>query len=144
MNLKNQKGITGVDIAAAICILSIFTGILATLFYNIAVTNESVRRNATANRYIVAVIEEIQLSNYNDVTNDYVDSIIATMEKDFPGYTCVRAGENPEKPLENNSIINYKDTHPSAQDVIKKIRLMVTYSIGERIENVQITTLKTK
>ena len=45
MNLKNSKGVTGIDIAISVLILILFVSLITGLFYNTSVTTKKINRN---------------------------------------------------------------------------------------------------
>ena len=47
-HLKDEKGITGIDITIAIIIITVFVAIIATLFYNIQNSSASIERRTKA------------------------------------------------------------------------------------------------
>ena len=57
MNLKNEKGITNIDIIVSIIIITLFVAIIATLMSNINGNSDSVERRAEATNYAINEIE---------------------------------------------------------------------------------------
>ena len=67
--LKNKKGVTMMDLAIAVTILSVFTGIVGRLYVLIAQNNIIIRQNAIATYYVVRIAEDIDKMTYEEVTN---------------------------------------------------------------------------
>lgn len=70
--IKDQKGMTGVDITISILIIAIFTSIVMTLVYNVYVTSVTQKRATVASNYLVDIFEYIDQINYDEVTNESI------------------------------------------------------------------------
>lgn len=70
--IKDQKGMTGVDITISILIIAIFTSIVMTLVYNVYVTSVTQKRATVASNYLVDIFEYIDQINYDEVTNENI------------------------------------------------------------------------
>ena len=60
MSFKSQKGFTGADVTVAILIITVFAGIIASLYQNYAMSSKQIERQAEATNYAVTEIEEIK------------------------------------------------------------------------------------
>ena len=56
MNLKNDRGIAGVDIAVSLVILLIFVSLIAGLFYNISNTSKKLDKKTEATNLAINTI----------------------------------------------------------------------------------------
>lgn len=79
-NVKNERGITGVDITISILMIAIFTSIVATLSYNIYVTSVAQKRATVASNYLIDIFESIDKMNYENVTVDNIISKISDID----------------------------------------------------------------
>lgn len=70
--IKDQKGMTGVDITISILIIAMFTSIVMTLVYNVYVTSVTQKRATVASNYLVDIFEYIDQINYDEVTNENI------------------------------------------------------------------------
>ena len=68
--LKEQKGIAASDALIAVLILILFSGLIATISYNIYLSNTSIKRMSKATSYIVDMFEYIDKSDYDYVTEE--------------------------------------------------------------------------
>ena len=48
MNVKSQKGFTGIDITIAIIVITLFVSIISVVFYNITISSKKVERKTEA------------------------------------------------------------------------------------------------
>ena len=69
-NLKNSDGFVASDAIMAIIIITIFTAIIATLAYNIYLSNSSLKRMSKANNYIIDIFEYVDKLYYEEVTEE--------------------------------------------------------------------------
>ena len=70
MNIKNEKGFTGADVTVAILIVTIFAGVIASLYQNYVTSATEIERRAQATNYAVNVIEEIKKNENEYFTGD--------------------------------------------------------------------------
>ena len=111
----------------------IFVGIITSLFYNFYITTNSKNRNAIATNYIIDIVEEIKLIDYEDIDQQSVEEVISNME--IPAsYTIV------------GQLQRYNETEGNTDkaDLIKILKITAEYSLGEKTEKIEISTLITK
>ena len=95
MYIKEEKGLTGIDIAISIIIITIFISVLANLIMNINLNSEKTKRMEIATAYAVQEIEQLKAKGYVDEYNNKgVDKKDIISEKDimdkdnnFTGYS---------------------------------------------------------
>ena len=68
--LKEEKGFAAQDGLIAVLIIALFTGVIATISYNIYLAKSSAKRISKATSYIVDVFEYIDKIYYDDVTTE--------------------------------------------------------------------------
>lgn len=66
MVIKEEKGITGIDIAISVIIITIFIAMIANLIANININNKDSERKTKAVSYAVQEIEKIKALGYSD------------------------------------------------------------------------------
>ena len=64
MNVKEEKGLTGIDIAISIILITIFIALIANLISNIKIDSEDIKRKTIATSYAVQEIESIKAQGY--------------------------------------------------------------------------------
>ena len=69
-NLKKSNGFAASDALIAVLIITLFTGIIASLLYNIYLSNASLKRMSKANGYIVDVFEYVDKIYYDKVSEN--------------------------------------------------------------------------
>ena len=142
MDLRNNKGITGIDISVALIIIVLFVGIVSTLSYNYVVASRSVNRKAIATNIAIARIEELKQTPYDEILEMDETSQDATKYANADG-VMLTSGSGPYKVVTKVQ----KYTNPNIeniQDVIKIITVTVNYNIANREENIELRSTITK
>lgn len=165
INFKNNRGITGIDLAVAMIVIVLFVSLIFALFYNVYISTVGVRRNEQAISYAVAILETIEQYDYEDVTTEEepedifindLQAVVDNINKDTAPEIenrktrIVRENTNIET-FTNPYIITIdvtryeKEDHTETLDIVKTITLNTYYRIGkkEEKEKVEIKTLKT-
>lgn len=130
-NFKNQNGFVAADSIIAILLITLFTGIIMTLSYNIYLTSAFIKRNSQATEYIVKIFEEIDKEYYDDLTVENLDSFIESL--DIPdGYEITP------------NIYNGIPSETFEEDLIKTVKIKIEYELGKTIKYVEMSKLKTR
>lgn len=145
MNVKSQKGFTGIDITIAIIVITLFVSIISVVFYNITISSKKIERKTEATYIAQDVIEKIKALNYDDVIetegtepveiSEYKKS--DTLIIDNKEYDSAYTIEIKVKKYVPNS--NGQENNDS-NDLVKIINVNVLYKIGKELENVELTT----
>ncbi len=126
--MKSEKGFTGVDIAISVVILMTFVTVITSMFYNLAITSNRIKRKAEATNIAIRVIETMKILEFDKLTEGMtLDDInnLSNNKIEVPnGYTVTVGVDN--------------STYP---DVIKIISVQVDYKIGKQDEDINIETL---
>lgn len=69
MIIKEEKGVTGIDIAISVIIITIFIAMIANLIANININSKEIERKTKATSYAVQEIERIKALGYSDDYN---------------------------------------------------------------------------
>lgn len=106
MNLKDNKGITGVDVAVATVILIVFVSLVAGLFYNLSSTSKSIERKSTATNLAIEVIEALKITDFTvlyeyeavqkEMTSEELETLTGKTIEIPNGYTVAISITNPE------------------------------------------------
>ena len=71
--LKRENGLAGTDAIIAVLIITLFTGLIASISYNIFLSNSSIKRMSRANSFIIDAFEYVDRSYYDDVTKESLE-----------------------------------------------------------------------
>lgn len=133
--LKQNKGFTTADVAISIVIIMIFVAMITTVFYNFYLSTSAKNRNAIATNCIIDVIENAKLLNYEDVNNESLQKLISDKTVNIPNGFTVTTSVQKYNEIEGNE---------DKEDVIKLLTVKVEYSVGNKKESTQISTIITK
>lgn len=137
LKMKEKKGFTAIDITISIIIIMLLVGIIATLYYNFYLTASARNRNAIATNCIIDVIERVKLMNYNDVNMQNINELLQSLREDKT---------LPEEYKFTIEIQNYNEQEKNVNklDIIKILKVKVEYTVGQKEEKIEISTLITE
>lgn len=139
MSIRENKGITGVDISVAVIIILMFTSLLVSLIYNINIVSKNIERSAEATFLAQQVIEESKSIKYEDINREHWTSTIE--EEKAKGYNLDITVELPESLKE--SVYNHYEKFCD-NDIIKQVTAKVSYAVGKETKNIEISTIITR
>lgn len=151
-NLKKSNGFAASDALIAILIITLFTGIIASLLYNIYLSNASLKRMSKANGYIVDVFEYIDKAYYDEVSendlilyfnNKYYSNEDAEVVAEKDEDTLVeKYGDTPFKVIINLQNYNEIEGNTGKLDLVKEITMTVKYRLGNKDQEITIKRIK--
>lgn len=131
INWKANKGVTMNDIVIAMIILSLFVGVISSLFYQIAYHNTSIQMNAMAVHYAVRIAESIDKMKYEEVDETLNNTLNETYEL-------------PDSFNATIKVDNYSQNDTSKLDIIKIVRIEVDYEFMNETRSYGLKKLKIK
>lgn len=131
MNLKKEEGFTQIDIIVAVLIVMVFASVIAGLFSNLATKRNESARKCEATNLAIETIEAIKIKEYSSVTSDINIEELGISSR--TGYVVNITVDNYKDYSENNG----KDI----KDVIKKVTVKVSYTVGKTNNDVTLSTL---
>lgn len=133
MNIKSQKGITGIDISIAVIIILLFMGLIATLIYNYTQNSSEVKRKSNATYIIIDVLEYAKNLNYSELNEENINNYQKNKflnDKKYEGYLVETKVEDCSEIFGENS-----------EDVFKKVTVTVKYQVKKNENKLQIYTI---
>ncbi|MBP3256348.1 MAG: hypothetical protein J6M60_07715 [Clostridia bacterium] len=127
--MKNNKGISLTEVSVSIIILSLFVGIIGSLFYQIGLNTEMIKYNAIATHYAVKVAEDIDKLSYENVNNEFLNTTL------IPSY-------NIEDQFSIGVDVRNYNENNTKEDLLKIVTIQVNYSFLNRNETYKIEKLK--
>ena len=138
IRIKDEKAVVMSDVIIGIIIIILLGGIVGSLFYQIAYNNTSVKLNAIAVYYAIKTAEYIDEIPYEQVNNSLDSTIVSKLNEKY----------SPEKLLSDSYIININvqnyDTDGTKEDIIKKVKITVSYNLLGQQKEYEISKLKIK
>lgn len=138
--LKSNKGITGADAVLGVALAILFSGIIATLSYNIYVTSSSLKRSSKALEYITSTFEYVATQYYDNVTEDNIKNYISTK---LDRKISINEG-TPYKAQVSVTKYNQIEGNTDKLDLVKEITMSVTYKLGDKDQTIEIKTAKSR
>lgn len=132
MNLKSEKGVTGIDIAIAIIIVGLFIGIIVSLMYGINRSSSDIYKKTEATNYAISEIEKLKAEDFDTLETKQISGYI----EGTPYYRTIK-------------IIDYADLEENkGQDkvkgLIKKVTVEILYKSGKEDKKVELSTVISK
>ena len=142
MLVKEEKGLTGLDIAISIVVITIFIAMIANLIANINLNTQDIKRKSTATSYAIQEIEKVKAQGYiDDYNSKGIDSEDVLKDEDiysnseFSGY---------HKKVTIKDYVLVKNNKNKKQDIVKEITVEISYKLGGKDKKVTITTYVAK
>jgi len=134
MKLKDNRGFTTADVSISIIIVILFTFIIAGAYYNYYISNANIGRNSRALNYAIDVIETVEQMNYNDISNESVQTKVQDMYNN---------GTISQPYQVTTQIVKYNETdgNTDKEDLIKILTVQVEYAMGDKTESFDISRL---
>lgn len=124
--LKNNKGITGIDLTISIIVLTIFAGLIVGLMvnnYNVAI---EIQKGANAMSYATMILEKVDEKAYEKVTNNFVQEL------------------GDEISINSDYTVNLEVNQADDKNYVKRVTVKVTYTVNNEEKSLVIRKLKIK
>lgn len=149
--LKEQKGFAASDALIAVLIITLFAGLIATISYNIYLSNSSIKRMSKATSYIVDVFEYVDKSYYDDVTKDslinyfnekyYQETNPEVKAKLIGGTEEINTPFKVEIGVEK---YNEQEGNTDKLDLVKEVTMTVRYELGNKPQEITMKHTKSR
>ena len=123
MNFRNNKGFTGIDISVSVIIILILIPTVFGIVYNIQRIRVKTERQAEAVDIATNILEAVKNTTYGGVN------------------ASTYSYEGKNKVHYNVAIEVQKMPNENAEDLLKKVKVTVTYPIGNETKSIDISTL---
>lgn len=128
MNLKSEKGYTGIDIAISVIVIFIFISMISMLSYNFNSTSMEIEYRAEALDIAMNEIEIMKTKSWQDIT---------TEDTKYRETTEVQQGYYRTIIVEDYHDI---DSSKVAQ-ILKKITVRIEYKFKKNMQKVELSTV---
>lgn len=128
--LKSNQGFTMQDLAIAIIILFLFVGTIGGIYLTIYQVQADTKIDSIATLYTVQIMEYIDKVSYDDVINGMEDTV--RQEFGIPESFGILIDVSSYLPTGNS------------QDLVKQVKLTLTYHFGNDDRTINIEKLKIK
>lgn len=128
--LKSEKGFTMQDLIAALFIITLFVGIISSLMYSVYKTNVRADLTAQMATYAVQILEDIDRIPYEEVNSELASTYYDKFS--IPGGMQIAL-----------DVSKYGE-EVNAEDVMKIVKLNMSYTVENETEEFSVTRLKIK
>ncbi len=137
MNIKNQKGYTGIDIAISVVVLFIFVSIIAMLSYSINSSAKEIDLKSEATAIAVEEIENLKNKNFTQISE---------MESNNNGEQEPVKVDNKEGFFKTISIKDYSDLteQEKVPGLVKQATVKISYQFKGKNQSVELSTIFSK
>ena len=137
MELKNNRGVTGVDVAIAVVVLTVFVAFVASLFYNTGNTAKKVERKSEATNLAIEVIEGMKVVGARNFSDLPPGEDTLTIDK-------INELNSSSITVPNGYTVKIEIDDKYNDNVVKILKVEVEYLSGKDTEKVDIQTLVKK
>ena len=138
MLIKDEKGLTGIDIAISIIIITIFISIIGNLIVNINLNSKNIERKTMATSYAIQEIEKIKAQGYIDNYNDKgIDEEYILKEEDILNNGEI-TGYYKKVLIKDYVLIQNDKTKQS--NLVKEVIVQISYKVANKEQQVEIST----
>ena len=146
MNLKNNNGYTGVDISIAMIFILILVPTIFGIIYSIQKTNAEVERKSEAISIATDILETAKSLEYSEVSLDEGKQLVLELNNKYtnvnPNYEYSKTGnKNVYYKIEIEIENYYPQNTTEIEDLVKKLKVTVTYPIGNITKSIDISSL---
>lgn len=138
MIIKEEKGVTGIDISISLIVITIFISMIASLIANININAEDTQRKTKATSYAIQEIEKIRALGYStEYEGKGINEEEILKEEDilenqsFTGYH--------KKILIKDYVLISNDNTKEA-NLVKEITVEISYKLAGKEKNIKIST----
>ena len=130
-NIKSENGFTMQDLMIAAFLIIIFVSFISTIMYTVVKANIKTDLTAQMTTYAVQILEDIDKISYEEVDNSLAQTYLNKFS--IPsGYDIII------------DVSNYGEGLNNVQDVIKIVKLTISYELQGVPEKITIQKLKIK
>ncbi len=141
MKIKNERGVTVVDIVLTVIVISLFIGVIAILSNDVQMDIEQINRHSEALYYAIDTIENLKVLEFSRLPKAGTDKIDGVDD----GYIADENG-NATPFYRTITVQDYTEIPGRAnfkQDVIKKITVQIDYKYKNQDKTISLSLVKT-
>ncbi len=128
--LKSNQGFTMQDLVVAILILMLFVGTIGSVYLAVYEVQIDTKLDSVATLFAVQIVEYIDKISYDEVENGMEEEV--RQEFSIPNSFGIQI-----------QVSNY-EPEANSQDIIKEVKVTITYTFNENDRNITINRLKIK
>ena len=134
MKVKSQKGFTGIDIAIAVMIITIFAAMIAALYANYTKSSKEIERRAQAVEYAINAIEKVKANSaqyFNEENAKREEIVEYNNEDDDTGFNTVTR-------IRDYASLGYRSD--AQLGYVKRVKVTVDYKMNKETKKIELST----
>lgn len=153
--IRKENGFATSDALIAVLVIVLFSGLIATLTYNIYLATTSTKRISKANGYITDIFEYVDKSYYDDINTEnianYFNNKYYYQENTTTPREDAEVSMNKSETTPFKILLKIENYYPNPNapkdeklDLVKKITVTVKYKLGSRQQEIEISRAKAR
>ncbi len=143
MDIRSQKGYTGIDIAISVIVITIFISLIAVLIYRFNSSSNEVQLKSKATEIAIDEIEKVKAAGFK--TYEEMDQ---TTKEDKEGNSLVNQSVEEEHGFYKTiSVEDYTDTENNEDKIsnlVKRVTVTISYMVKGQEQQVSLSTILSK
>lgn len=152
--IKKENGVATSEAMLAVLIIILFSGLIATMSYNLYIANTSMKRMSKSMGYITDTFEYVDELYYDDVTKENIANYFnkkyyyqenTSNPKERAEVKIQENNENIDTPYKIYIKIENFNQMPGNEDkldLVKQITITVNYKVGNREQIIELKRIK--
>ena len=128
--IKSESGFTMQDLIVAIFFVTLFVAVISSLMYSVFKVNTETQFMTLASVYSIQILEDIDKISYDEVDPSLADEYVTTFQ--IPSQFDVQIE------------VNKYGEEQNLEDLIKIVKLTISYTYSGNTQNITYTRLKIK
>lgn len=130
MNVKSEKGYTGIDIAISIVVLFIFVSLIAMLAYHLNSSAKEIELKAQATEIAVEEIERLKNVSFQNIDFEASETAELSEQKGF--YETVNVEDY------------YQIDSSKEENTVKKVTVKIQYNYKNELQQIELSAIVSK
>lgn len=142
MKIKNEKGVSGIEVAIVVVLIFIFVSVIASLIYRINSKSNEIELKSEATSIAVDEIELIKNTDFSEF-----EELNKTSTTDKNGNSLVNQPTSKEGFYKTIIVEDYTDiegNEDKISDLVKKVTVKISYMFKSKEQSVELSTLLLK
>lgn len=138
MSIKEEKGLTGVDIAISLIIMTMFIAMIANLIAKTNLISQNAQKKSIATSYAIQEIEKIKAQGYVETYDSKGITSKETLKEEDIYNNSEFTGYHKETSIKDYVYIINDNT--KQKDIVKEITVEISYKLGKEKKSIKIST----
>ena len=143
MDIRSQKGYTGIDIAISVIVITIFISLIAVLIYRFNSSSNEVQLKSKETEIAIDEIEKVKVAGFKAY-----EEMDQTTKEDKEGNSLVNQSVEEEHGFYKTiSVEDYTDTENNEDKIsnlVKRVTVTISYMVKGQEQQVSLSTILSK